>query len=58
MSFQSPSVWFMICLPAINVRAMSNEDGASIGYIGCDIAHVLEMRRDMFACHKRSSNIK
>ena len=35
----------MTCLPAINARAMSNEDGASIGYIGCHIAHVLEMRR-------------
>ena len=47
MSFQIISVWFMTCLPAINTRAMSNEDGASIGYrpIGCDIAHVLGMRR-------------
>ncbi len=33
------------CLPVINARAISNEDGASIGYIGCHIAHVLEMRR-------------
>ena len=45
MSFQILSVWFMTCLPAINARAISNEDGASIGYIGCDIAHVLGMRR-------------
>ena len=44
MSFQIISVWFMTCLPAINARAMSNEDDASIGYIGCHIAHVLEMR--------------
>ena len=40
-----PSVWFKTCLPAINARAMSNEEGASIGYVGCHIAHVLEMRR-------------
>ena len=32
-------------LSAINARAMSNEEGASIGYVGCHIAHVLEMRR-------------
>ena len=48
MSFQIPSVWFMTCWTAINAWAMSNDDGASIGYIEClrcDIAHVLEMRR-------------